>query len=1246
MADQPVSSAKLKKLRTPVRARFTKAFNELETEIKKNEVKKADVEKILRRLQTHHEKLSILNMRMEEALLRESASEDIFTAEYESVCEYEDNFSNIMTDYEALAEKDDVSTISGTAAMNYQLPKLDFKKFGGEPREWITFWSQFSTIDRDPQMPPETKFQYLFQATAENSEVREAVESFPPSADNYPKVIEYIKSRFEEDEMLFEIYVRDLLRNVRAKGKMSVVKHYDRLETQLRALETLGVARDKFAAMLYPLVESALPEDTLRVWERSQYNALVNAYKKFIPDYARLRTPLNNLFERDVTWVWDDKCQKAFTSLKESLTTHPTLHPYQEGLPCQVYCNASTLGIAGVLKQVHPDGKTYPVQYFSRCLRSHDRNYYSSELECLAIVESVDKFRWGGPSPTSKSFRQEINTIEVRTSLDLTDNTAATLCTHDMSNLSYTVNSGGTKGENRAMATEVGAIGYTNGKLLRGLDNRATPQQSKTIKKPLGRFLRICQINVEGLTTAKTEILERMGRDENIDIFALQETHISEDHISRRWNTRTNPDLCFVSTDHNNKPIPTTKRILKKFPKSQHHPIILEVGHFIPVTLKPFLPRWNLQKANWENFRAYIDQNINRIQPLPSNYFRFVGLLMKAGRKFIPRGHRKEYIPVGKGWDLLRKLGNAEATNSVITNITPNQIARHLETVSKVKIPKRKKKAMKARIKEEFSKSNNSSHLSSQVNITEIETAIKLTKKYKAAGNDEIPAEFLIELGKRAKSWLARFFTIIMETGNIPKEWRHSKILAVLKPGKEPTCSANFRPIALLCTTHKLLERIILARLTPILDPEIPVEQAGFRGNRSCCDRVASLTSFIENGFQLGMKSAVVLLDLSSAYDTVWIDGLIYKLAKVLKCKQTLNLLSSLLSPRKFTVYLNSKSSKEYTIYNGLPHGSVLSPLLYNWYTHDIPQTTSKKFIYADDTAILAQAKTFEELEIQLNKDLETLHNYFENWSLRLNPAKSVHCCFHLNNHRAERKLKLFINNSQITHSEHPKYLGIHLDRTLTFKTHLTKLKGKLSSRNNILHMLAGSSWGSDANTLRTSALTLIFSTAEYCAPVWEGSCHTKLIDTQLNSTLRIITGVCQPTRIDWLPVLAHISPPELRRKEATKKMYQKLLDSPDLEINPILQSPPKHRLNSRNPIWSRGNKLLSQIFNISEAWTNSWISSDIPNKNLITSPSVKIPGFSLPRREWVLLNRFRTGQGRCAELMKLWGYTKDPNCA
>ncbi|UYV78764.1 hypothetical protein LAZ67_16002677 [Cordylochernes scorpioides] len=119
----------------------------------------------------------------------------------------------------------------------------------------------------------------------------------------------------------------------------------------------------------------------------------VNVYNKFIADYARLRAPLNKLLKKDVKWNWNTDCQQAFTTLKESLTSKPVLHLYQVGLSCRLYCDASTQGIAGILKQVHPDGQIHPVQYFSRALRAHERNYTVSELECLAIVESVDKFR-------------------------------------------------------------------------------------------------------------------------------------------------------------------------------------------------------------------------------------------------------------------------------------------------------------------------------------------------------------------------------------------------------------------------------------------------------------------------------------------------------------------------------------------------------------------------------------------------------------------------------------------------------------------------------------------------------------------------------------------------------------------------------------------------------------------------------------------------------------------------------------
>ncbi|UYV63815.1 hypothetical protein LAZ67_2005744 [Cordylochernes scorpioides] len=119
----------------------------------------------------------------------------------------------------------------------------------------------------------------------------------------------------------------------------------------------------------------------------------INVYNKFIPNYAQLRTPLNKLLKKDTTWNWDHQCQTSFEALKERLTSQPILHLFKEGLPCQLYCDASLLGIAGVLKQQYPDGTLYPVQFYSRALRPHEKNYTISELECLAIIECVDKFR-------------------------------------------------------------------------------------------------------------------------------------------------------------------------------------------------------------------------------------------------------------------------------------------------------------------------------------------------------------------------------------------------------------------------------------------------------------------------------------------------------------------------------------------------------------------------------------------------------------------------------------------------------------------------------------------------------------------------------------------------------------------------------------------------------------------------------------------------------------------------------------
>jgi len=124
---------------------------------------------------------------------------------------------------------------------------------------------------------------------------------------------------------------------------------------------------------------------------------------------------------------------------------------------------------------------------------------------------------------------------------------------------------------------------------------------------------------------------------------------------------------------------------------------------------------------------------------------------------------------------------------------------------------------------------------------------------------------------------------------------------------------------------------------------------------------------------------SAVFLDLSPA-SSVWKRGLLLKLAKIVKCKNTLRLLESMLSNRKYKVFLNGEVSKYRYLQNGLPQGSVLSPMLLNAYTADIVETTARKCIYADDIALVAQIESLDTVRGILNRDLYNLHNYFNKW--------------------------------------------------------------------------------------------------------------------------------------------------------------------------------------------------------------------------------------------------------------------------
>ena len=131
-------------------------------------------------------------------------------------------------------------------------------------------------------------------------------------------------------------------------------------------------------------------------------------------------------------------------------------------------------------------------------------------------------------------------------------------------------------------------------------------------------------------------------------------------------------------------------------------------------------------------------------------------------------------------------------------------------------------------------------------------------------------------------------------------------------------------------------------------------------------------------------------------------------------------------------------------------------------------------------------------------------------------------------------------------------------------------MKGKVKTRNNLLHKLANSSWDANTFTLRATTLALCYSVAEYACPVWERSSHAKKVDASLNDSCRCITGCLRPTNVDSLYVLAgnrstwrsQISSQQDWTQEASWR------HSPSLSQPPTIPKPPeiKEELPSCSP--------------------------------------------------------------------------------
>ena len=367
----------------------------------------------------------------------------------------------------------------------------------------------------------------------------------------------------------------------------------------------------------------------------------------------------------------------------------------------------------------------------------------------------------------------------------------------------------------------------------------------------------------------------------------------------------------------------------------------------------------------------------------------------------------------------------------------------------------------------------------------------------------------------------------------------------------------------------------------------------------STCHRT---TPHIEDGYEEGMITGTAFVDLSAAYDTVNHRLLIQKLYTTLD-SQLWRVIQILLSDRRFYVELNNERSRWRLQKNGLPQGSVLSPTLFNIYTNDQPILDgTRSFIYADDLCVTAQYPTFQEVEQQIEEALGELPHYYRSNSLRANPDKTQVTAFYLRNREAKRSLQDEGGNS----------------------------------KQPILKKLANSRWGKNARTIRTTALALCYSTAEYAAPVWERSAYAHLLNPELNQACRAITGCLRPTNVENLYLLAGISPPEIRRSVCARVERTKQVER---ETHSLFgHTPARRRLKSRRSFLT---SVQPVHFPAKVVRVNEWKRrlEEKAHAGLVNLYKDLATGHDSPWLNWRCLNRLRTGYTCSKEQRKKWGY-------
>ena len=515
----------------------------------------------------------------------------------------------------------------------------------------------------------------------------------------------------------------------------------------------------------------------------------------------------------------------------------------------------------------------------------------------------------------------------------------------------------------------------------------------------------------------------------------------------------------------------------------------------------------------------------------------------------------------------------------------------------------------------------------------------------KACGFDGIGNRIIKSCSDGIYSFFTKFINLSLALGQYPTVWKMANVVPIFKKG-EPQLKVNYRPISLLPCLSKICERIVFIRLYNFL-LEIGFLykfQSGFRPGDSTVNQLLYFVHQIYCAFEAGKEVRVVFLDISKAFDRVWHAGLLKKLEAIGIRNPLLQWFESYLENRIQRVVIEGQSSEWEKVGSGVPQGSVLGPLLFLIYINDLTDDLeSCPFIFADDTTLFEVVDNPINSAQLLNKDLNKISQWSDQWLVTMNPSKTRSMTFSNKRERVNHPV-LSMGGCDIEEVNIHTHLGLVFQNNISWNSHVFSMYEKASKRLNLLKSLR---FKINRSTLACLYKSLIRPIMEYGDLIWDNCTvsNSDLLESVQYESAKVVTGAIAGTSSKSLREELAWEELSIRRKIHKLSHFYKIVNKSTapylVDLLPIL-------VNERSYISLRTGQNISEYRCRTEKFKKSyfpstislWNSIDLDVRNSISHAIFKSKivnhfhpfnydkwfNFSLTRRGSVLHTRLRLG--------------------